>query len=60
MITEEGIRAEIEAIISRRGIANRKAYLDYLFEQKDVKRAKAKERMKEAELEMDVIKGMMD
>ena len=50
----------IEAIISNRHIVTRIPYLRYLKEQKEIKRAKAEARMKDAELEIRAIEKMIN
>lgn len=56
--SETEIAKEIKELMQKRGITNQKAYLDYLKEQKEIKRDKSRARMEEAKLELKVIEKM--
>ncbi|MBC8521267.1 MAG: hypothetical protein H8D26_04665 [Methanomicrobia archaeon] len=56
--SESSIAREFRELMQRRGIAESNAYLDYLIEQKETKRAKSEARMREAELEKEVMEKM--
>ena len=57
---EAEIERGIKGIMLRRRITNTIPYLSYLREQKEIKRAKAEARMKDAELEIRAIEKMMN
>ena len=57
---EAEIERGIEIIILKRNIGNRIGYLTYLKGQKEIKRAKAEEKMDDAELEIKTIDKMMN
>jgi len=56
--SEEDYAEEIRGMMKRKNIKKTDDYLRYLQEQKETKRDKAKERVEEAEWEINVIKKM--
>jgi len=56
--SEEDYAEEIREMMKRKNIKKTDDYLRYLQEQKETKRDKAKERVEEAEWEINVIKKM--
>lgn len=56
--SESDIVEETNELMQKRGITDRTKYIDYLVEQKEVKREKSEARMKEAELEKVVLEKM--
>jgi len=56
--SEEDFAREIRDMMKRKNIKKTDDYLRYLQEQKETKRDKAKERVEEAEWEINVIKKM--
>ena len=57
---EAEIEREIKIIILKRNIGNQIAYLSYLKDQKEIKRAKAEARMEDAGLEIKTIDKMIN
>lgn len=56
--SENAIAKEFRELMQKRGITEHDKYLNYLIEQKEVKRAKSEARMREAELEKKVLEKM--